>query len=57
MRTHLVANGRPARRRPRVGTRTDLRQLGWAHYWLLVSVLAAGLALFVLILFAYLPRP
>ena len=30
--------------------RAALRQLGWPHYWLLVSILGSGLVFFVLIL-------
>ncbi|HZB24979.1 MAG TPA: hypothetical protein VE379_02525 [Vicinamibacterales bacterium] len=38
--------------RTRKGSRPKaaLRQLGWPHYWLLVSILASGLLFFVLIL-------
>jgi hypothetical protein len=55
MALHL-ADERPAHRRLRVITGTHLSQLGWAHYWLLVGFLAAGLAFFALILLAQPPR-
>jgi hypothetical protein len=48
-----LADERPAHRRGRGTTRINLSKLGWAHYWLLVSFLAAGLAFFVLILLAH----
>lgn len=32
-----------------------LRQLGWPHYWLLVSILASGLLFFVLVLLTQYP--
>ena len=51
MAQHL-ADERPAPGRGR-GTRINLSQLGWAHYWLLVGFLAAGLAFFVLILLVH----
>jgi hypothetical protein len=43
--------------RTRRGSRPKaaLRQLGWPHYWLLVSILALGLLFFVLILFMTYP--
>jgi hypothetical protein len=46
------ADERPAHRRGRGITGTTLSQLGWAHYWLLVGFLAAGLAFFALVLLA-----
>jgi len=49
MATHLV-DERPAHRRGRAVTGPNLSQLGWAHYWLLVGFLAAGLAFFALVL-------
>ena len=55
MALHL-ANERPAQGRRRGTTRINLSQLGWAHYWLLVGFLAAGLAFFVLILLVHPPR-
>jgi hypothetical protein len=51
-----LAEERPAHRRGRGITVTNLSQLGWAHYWLLVGFLAAGLAFFALVLLAHLPR-
>ena len=33
-----------------------LRQLGWPHYWLLVSILGSGLVFFVLILLMTFPQ-
>ena len=43
--------------RTRKGSRPKaaLRQLGWPHYWLLVSILASGLLFFVLILLTTYP--
>lgn len=55
MALHL-ADERPAPGRGRGATRINLSQLGWAHYWLLVGFLAAGLAFFVMILLVHSPR-
>ena len=35
--------------------RAALRQLGWPHYWLLVSILGSGLVFFVMILMMVYP--
>ena len=55
MAIHL-ADERPTQRRGRGITGRNLSQLGWAHYWLLVGFLAAGLAFFALVLLAHAPR-
>lgn len=55
MTIHLT-DSRPAQRRGRALTGPNVSQLGWAHYWLLVGFLAAGLAFFGLVLLAQLPR-
>lgn len=49
METYPLKNG-PGRALPRKRNPVALRQLGWPHYWLLVSILASGLMFFVLIL-------
>ena len=49
METYPLKNG-PGRAVPRKRSRVALRQLGWPHYWLLVSILASGLMFFILIL-------
>jgi hypothetical protein len=55
MALHLT-DERPAHQRGRGITGPSLSQLGWAHYWLLVGFLAAGLAFFALVLLAQPPR-
>ena len=45
--THEGPHGRSVKR-------NGLLQLGWPHFWLLISILGGTLALVVLILFAYL---
>lgn len=46
---------RPGRSRRGSRPKAALRQLGWPHYWLLVSILASGLVFFVLILLMTFP--
>jgi hypothetical protein len=36
------------------GTRDEVLQLGWFHFWLLISILGGMLGLVVLVFFAYL---
>lgn len=53
----LIPRRKDGRARPSGGGRSGvaLRQLGWPHYWLLVSILGSGLAFFVLILLVLFP--
>ena len=39
------------------GTRNGVLQLGWPHFWLLISILGGMLGLVVLVFFAYLSSP
>ena len=50
MSSHPRRHGQTRGPAGRGRNRAALRQLGWPHYWLLVSILASGLAFFVLIL-------
>ena len=43
----------PARR----GTRNEVLQLGWPHFWLLIGILGGMLGLVVLMFVAYLSSP
>jgi hypothetical protein len=36
------------------GTRNEVLQLGWSHFWLLIAILGGMLGLVVLVFFAYL---
>ena len=36
------------------GTRNEVLQLGWSHFWLLISILGGILGLVALVFFAYL---
>ena len=55
MMSPLLKNGR-ARPSGRNRSEVALRQLGWPHYWLLVSILGSGLVFFVLILLMIFPQ-
>jgi hypothetical protein len=48
--THHGGRRSPARRPSRNG----LLQLGWSHFWLLISILGGMLALVTLVFFAHL---
>jgi len=53
MTVHSLTHGK----RPspvRFVSRNGLLQLGWSHFWLLISILGGMLALVVLVIFAHL---
>jgi hypothetical protein len=51
MALHAATHERPHRRSVK---RNGLLQLGWPHFWLLITILGGMLALVVLILFVHL---
>jgi hypothetical protein len=49
MTLHVLTEGRGPNRRLRTN---GLHQLGWAHFWLLIGILAGVLALAILTVFS-----
>lgn len=54
MTAHSLTHEKGRRSPARFVSRNGLLQLGWSHFWLLISILGGMLALVVLIIFAQL---
>jgi hypothetical protein len=54
MTAHSLTHDKERLSPARVVSRNGLLQLGWSHFWLLISILGGMLALVVLVIFALL---
>ncbi|MCA1561523.1 MAG: hypothetical protein LC753_10360 [Acidobacteria bacterium] len=52
MTTHSLTHEGARRSPARLVRRNGLLQLGWSHFWFLISILGGMLALVVLVIFA-----
>ena len=50
----MTAHGLVGAEGRRISSRGELRQLGWAHFWLLSGILGGMLALVFFVFFVYL---